>query len=267
MGASAVGLDSQSAGSNVMIVSGISSETELCLTSSSGGVGLESCAAAVAVGDGHELFSYDAGRIVTKSGRCLGVEQDGADLGLVSCDAASTFELKGNGQLASGNVCISQAGPAADVSDVALHGAASSNSHASALHGPAMSVDGHATYWASSFDPVLPVELSVELGSATPLQEASIDWEYPAKAFSISASTDGNQWNEVYSTDVNNLHRTRIPLGGILASRVKVSGATCSVRSDQWPQLIWSAGARCYGESPTCCDRPLLHCGGECRCS
>ena len=67
--------ESQGGGSqHVMIASGITSATEMCLTAGlgRGSVSLESCAIAVSVGDGRELFSFDAGKIMSSSGNeCL----------------------------------------------------------------------------------------------------------------------------------------------------------------------------------------------------
>merc|ERR1739845_192647 len=107
--------------------------------------------------------------------------------------------------------------------DVALHSAAWSTSSLANEHSAAMAVDGLPTYWASKLDPELPVDLVLELGAAADLEFAEIDWEYPAKAFSVLLSTDGVRWDEVYATDSNSLHAVRIPLGSKAAAKVKVS--------------------------------------------
>jgi len=139
-----------------------------------------------------------------------------------SCGAASKFEFRGNGQLAVGDLCVSQAGPAPGTGDMAKHAAASATSNAAKEHGPSMAVDGRPTYWASDVHPELPVELSVDLGASTPLDTIEIDWEHPAKSFSIQTSSDGSRWDEVYATDVNTMHSTSAPLGGAVARHVKV---------------------------------------------
>jgi len=85
-----------------------------------------------------------------------------------------------------------------------------------------MAVDGRATYWASKLDPALPVEFSVELGQSATLGTASIQWEYPAKSFSLLLSADGTHWEEVASTTDNNVALTQVALGGKSANQAKV---------------------------------------------
>ena len=78
-----------------------------------------------------------------------------------------------------------------------------------------MAVDNsEGTYWASKFDDTgKPVTLTLDVGGENYVQDMTIEWEFPAKAFSISTSTDGNIFTEAYSTDVNNLMVSHVPLG------------------------------------------------------
>lgn len=224
-----------------MVISGISSRPEFCLAASgrSGAhASLVPCADAIRAGDGRELFTFDGGRLRSEGAElCLGstdeVVAEAHRLEFVRCDGAGTsndagspsFELRGNGQIriASTEACLSQAGHMAGPADVALHSAAWATSSLANEHSAAMAVDGLATYWASKLDPELPVDLVLELGASEELQVAEIDWEYPAKAFSVLLSIDGVRWEEVYATDANSLHAVRIPLGSKAAAKVKVS--------------------------------------------
>jgi len=91
-------------------------------------------------------------------------------------------------------------------------------------HGAAMAVDGNAaSYWASKLDDVKePVTFSIDLGETEILDSMEIDFEFPAKSFAVSLSTDGTHFIESFSTDVNVLKTTRIPLGGKIASKAKL---------------------------------------------
>merc|ERR1712196_343850 len=117
----------------------------------------------------------------------------GSSAVLAKCEGATTFELQGNGQISAngGLGCLSQLGLAPGISDVAVHAAAAATSSVSSSHGAAMAVDGRTTYWASKLDPVSPVELSIDFGRMAVLESALIQWEYPAKAFSVMISGDG----------------------------------------------------------------------------
>merc|ERR1719158_2063683 len=85
-----------------------------------------------------------------------------------------------------------------------------------------MSVDGRSTYWASKLDPMLPVEFSLDFGHSAKLDNALIQWEYPARSFAVLLSADGINWEEAFSTDVNALKVTRFMLGGKSANQAKV---------------------------------------------
>ena len=147
---------------------------------------------------------------------------------VLSCggEAPTRFELQGNGQIkvVGRSVCLTQHGIANGVYNVALRAAAVASSSADDLtHGAAMAVDGRSTYWASRLAPSSPEEFSVDFGFSARVQAAEIEWEYPAKSFSVQISEDGTRWVEVYSTDINMLSTTRIRLGHILARKAKVS--------------------------------------------
>ena len=49
-----------------------------------------------------------------------------------------------------------------------------------------------------------------------------ISWEFPAKAFAVSLSTDGSKWIEAFATDTNVLNMTHIPLGYEYATKAKI---------------------------------------------
>lgn len=72
-------------------------------------------------------------------------------------------------------------------------------------------------------DPVGPVSLTLDLGSEKRLADLDIDWEYPAKTFSVDVSSDGIKWKQLYGTDSNVLASTSIALGSTTAKHVKVT--------------------------------------------
>ena len=85
-----------------------------------------------------------------------------------------------------------------------------------------MAVDGQMkTFWASKFDDTTePVEFLVDLGIVHNLKNMDIFWEFPARSFSVSLSTDGEHFNEVFATDANVLVTSRVALGGNNARKV-----------------------------------------------
>jgi len=217
-----------------MLVSGITATEEMCLTVADGKVGiegadaiLEPCSVATAAGDGRELWQHlSNGQIVNAGGKkCLGAEGD--TVVLTGCDSGSTWETQGNGQLKlgrAGNYCLSQSGLAAGVEDAAARGAITSSSSAdAAAHGANMAVDGSSkTFWASALDPAGPVTVTVDLGGLKHLSDLEIAWEFPAKSFSVGVSSDGVKWSEVFATDSNILSSTRIALGSMSATKLRV---------------------------------------------
>lgn len=224
-----VGLAAAADNPTFMLVGGISATEEMCLTTggattNGADVVLEPCASAVAAGDGRELWQrLPNGQLTHATGQaCIGV--DGAAVVLAACDGAAAWEAQGNGQLRSGAQCLSQKGPASGMEDVAARGAVAASSAADVTaHGANMAVDGSSnTFWASALDAEGPVEMTVDVGSVRKVSSVQIDWEFPAKAYTLSVSTDGVKWSEVHSTDSNVLHSNRIALGSVPASKVKL---------------------------------------------
>lgn len=237
-------LQSSAANPAFMLVGGISAPEEMCLSVEGGRtdveaqpIHLEPCAAAVAAGDGREIWKFQPnGQLVNTAGKkCMGMEAESKSVVLMDCDSAaaagdgrSEWKVDGSGQLTlakAGSLCLSQEGAAAGAENVAMGAAASASSTAdSVAHGASMAIDGSdSTFWASALDPSTPVTFMVDLGSAQKLLASEISWEYPAKAFTISLSTDGVKWADVYSTDSNILSSTAVPLNGQVASKIKIT--------------------------------------------
>ena len=75
---------------------------------------------------------------------------------------------------------------------------------------------------ASALDPTEPVTLTIDLGGVQKLESLAISWEFPAKSFAVSVSSDGVKWVEVFATDSNVLASTQVSLGAVPASKVRV---------------------------------------------
>lgn len=75
---------------------------------------------------------------------------------------------------------------------------------------------------ASALDPTEPVTLTIDLGGVQKLESLAISWEFPAKSFAVSVSSDGVKWVEVFATDSNVLASTQVSLGAVTASKVRV---------------------------------------------
>ena len=217
---------------------------------------LERCAAAVASGDGRELFTFQAGgQIANVAGdKCLGVRDDvaaeGSEVVLTACDEALRWEVGGNGQLkvkAPEGLCLSQAGLAPGIVDVAAKAGVMASSTVNALShgaepflnpalvgcyvsfdsraGASMAVDDNAaTYWASKFDDTSsPVEYVIDFGESQKLHSIELAWEFPARNFAIAYSVDGVHFTDVYATDANVLKTSRIALGHVVARKLRIS--------------------------------------------
>ena len=220
--------------SNFMLISGATAAEEACLTVSGTSVSLESCGAAVAALDGHEIWKLtSAGQLASLSeSKCLGVPGDikaGATVKLLECDSAGDsgkWELNGNGQikLAVGGLCLSQVGPEVGLADVAVSAAATATSTLdSASHGANLACDGvSSSYWASKLGVVEPVIFGVDLGSVEQVATVVLDFEFVPKSFALLVSADGQSWQEVFSTDANVLRKVSVPVGGQLVSAVRL---------------------------------------------
>lgn len=224
----------QEAPSNFMLISGATAAEEACVTVSGTSVSLESCGAAVAALDGHEIWKLTAaGQLASLSeSKCLGVPGDikvGASVKLLECDAAGDngkWELSGNGQikLAVGGLCLSQVGPEVGLADVAVSAAARASSTLnSASHGANLACDGiSSSYWASKLGVAEQVNFVVELGSMEQIAKVVLDFEFVPKSFALLLSADGQHWQEAFSTDANVLRKVSLPVGNQLASTVKL---------------------------------------------
>lgn len=222
-----------------MIAAGVSAASEHCIVASGASVSLGSCAKAVAVGDGNDIWSFSNGQIVsTVSSKCLtllgGDATDGGHVGLVDCDSAtksagSQWEVTGSGQLklgTDGDYCLSQSGMTPGLVNIASNaGVAASSTADNIAHGAAAAVDSNeASFWASKLgDTTEPVTFTLDLGTAASISSVSIGWEFPAQAFSISTSVDGEHFAEAFATDSNVLASTTASLGGVVASMLRIT--------------------------------------------
>jgi len=234
------------AGNTLMLVSGVSAASEMCLTAVAGSIRLEACDEAIAVGDGRELWAFQTGghllHLMSKQCADAGGHA-AADVALADCASASTWEMLGNSQLRSGSLCLSQRGLTAGSGNVAARAAAAATSSAdAAAHGAAAATDLEMrSYWASKLDDAGTVDLTVDMGHVERPDSATIEWEFPPKAFAVAVAEGSGPWREVFATTVNMLRKTRILLGGLPASRLKVT------MREPHPLLGHLSGHRLYG--------------------
>merc|ERR1712051_1023776 len=121
--------------------------------------------------------------------------------------------------------CLSQSGVAVGTENVALWAATTATSWTnSASHGSVAAVDADdATFWASKPNEASPVAFTVDLGETREISLLKIIWEFPAESFAVASSVDGQHWTEVFSTTVNMVNVTQLPLGQTVASKVRVT--------------------------------------------
>lgn len=225
LGCDAIHLHSNASTSATMLVAGVSSPEEMCLLESAGRIGLESCAAAIAAGDGRELWSLLGGgqlmNVVSK--RCAGASAGAITLSTSDCEGASTWKFLPNGQAQVGDKCLSQAGEGSGTENVAAHVAAAATSSANFdSHAAAAAVDtDDTTFWASRPGVVGPIALTIDFGEARSIDLLKILWEFPAQSFAVSVAVGDSEWTEVFATVVNMVRVSRIPLG-LMASKVRV---------------------------------------------
>merc|ERR1712039_1041879 len=80
-----------------------------------------------------------------------------------------------------------------------------------------------------------------------------ISWEFPAKAFAVSLSEDGEHWSEVFATSVNVESSTAITLEGRRASKVRL------VMQEPHPLDGALGGHMLYGVRSVSVLSPRLH--------
>lgn len=260
-----------------MVIAGMSSSQELCLSVENGRVDvegadiiLEPCVAAIAAGDGREQWKYQNGQLLNVAGgKCAGLEENsvigGGHVVLLDCDDAagqkdgrSAWELQGNGQMKlgrSGQYCLSQLGSGPGKENVAAGAAATATSSLDVTaHGAVAAVGGlPGSYWASELDIADPVEWIVDFGGSKKLSACEINWEFPAQSFTISLSTDGEHWSDVYSTDSNVLNSTYIRMDSVLATKAKV------IMRKSHPLYGHAQGHALYGLASVAFYAPRLH--------
>ena len=84
--------------------------------------------------------------------------------------------------------------------------------------------DSEETFWASRFDDTSDaVEFVIDFGDMHTLASLEIFWEFPAKAFSVSVSSDGEHYSEVYATEVNVLQSSKVALASASARKLRIS--------------------------------------------
>ena len=65
--------------------------------------------------------------------------------------------------------------------------------------------------------------VTVDFGGSKRVSAVEIEWEFAAKSFTISVSTDGTKWSEVYATDSNTLSSNIISMGSTHAAKVRLA--------------------------------------------
>lgn len=235
--------------SAIMIVSGITSHTELCMAVESGlassngaAIVLEPCESAVAAGDGRELWSIaPSGQLVNlASEKCAVPASVDANASIAPrvvlemcadlANESGRWEILQNGQLRFGigngePKCLSQRGDAPEQTNVALGAAiaASSTLDASA-HGAALTLDGlHSTYWVSELGISDPVTVHIDFGAFENLLSFKIVWEFPAQDFSVALSNKDGHWLDVFATDANSAKTNWVRLGSKSAKAIRLT--------------------------------------------
>jgi len=221
-------LEVQKASPSFMIVSGITGPDQCLAAVDDVTALLEPCTETIAAGDGREVWTFESGgriRHVLKN-KCLQVVGGAVTMG--DCNGKdSSWELTPEGQMklqATGDLCLTQSGSFAGDEDVAhsapVHATSSSDDSA---HGAVKAVDGNEkTYWTSALGLEGTQHFTVDFGDSRRLVSAVIEWELPAMAFNMQASTDGSTWKDVFATDVNGLFTNRIYLGYVTATKLRL---------------------------------------------
>jgi len=230
LGGDALVTHTDSKASMMMLVAGTTSSEEQCLIESIDQMSLGSCSAAIAAGDGRELWSVlPGGQLMNvASERCATSAAGSVSLSMSDCTAASAWKLQPNGQVQVGGKCLSQKGGGAGTDNVAVRAAAVASSSADTTsHGAAAAIDADvATFWASKPGEVGPVDITLDLGERRNINHMKIAWEFPAQSFAVSVSVDGERWTEVYATDTSMVEMSHIPLSAVAARKVRVEMRT-----------------------------------------
>ncbi|WP_310551479.1 cellulase family glycosylhydrolase [Paenibacillus glufosinatiresistens] len=118
---------------------------------------------------------------------------------------------------------------------------------------PAMAVDGNSsTRWSSSYSD--PQWISVDLGSATPVEGVKLNWEVAyAKAYQIQLSTDNQKWTTVYSTTSGDGGIDNISFASQSARYVRMYGTqrATSYGYSLWDFEVYSSGGAPVGSGIT----------------
>ena len=185
---------------------------------------------------GREIWNFQSGGRLQHagSGKCAGVAgaaKVGSEVVELGCEGASPWVATPDGQLKLGDLCLSGSGTAAGLEDVASNAAASASStFDAATHGAWAAVDGsRATYWASKAGEAGPVELTVDFGAVHSVAKLHIAWVFPAKSFAVLVSSNGHQWEELFSTAVNVASSNVLHAEGHVFSKLRV------VMREAWP--------------------------------
>jgi len=219
----AVLVHTNASSSQFMLLAGVSSAEENCLSETTGYIGLDSCSKAVAIGEGREIWSLSSGGQLMNAASKKCVSAAGPSLAMTDCGRGSVWKLLPNGQVQVGDKCLSQSGEGAGTENVAVHAAAEATSSAdSSSHAAAAAVDtDDATFWASSFGEAGPVSLTIDFGEARRVDLMKIAWEFPALSYSVFAMSEGNHWTEAFAMSGNVVKTSRIPLG-LTTSKIRV---------------------------------------------
>ena len=209
-----------SKGTTFMIISGITSGSEMCLTAAGDSPILLPCLESIGAGEGSELWTFEAaGALKTATGaKC--VQASGA---LGPCTGAG-WEITESGQLKTGDMCLSQSGSFAGSEDIAAFAPVSATTSSdAAMHGAKMAVDSDtATFWQSAPGDARSQEFVIDFGGERKVASVEIEWEAPAVEYSIELSKSGKDWTPVFATDVNSLFVTDSFLGYATAVKARV---------------------------------------------
>ncbi|KAF8817685.1 F5/8 type C domain-containing protein, partial [Cardiosporidium cionae] len=179
---------------------------------------LDSCASAIAAGDGRELwYSNEQSQLVSAQSsppKCATLQDGSLDKGgkivLTSCaealehsDGRSSWSFESNSQVRlqrAGAYCLFQTylfGSTAGLGDVIaeLKPATECTSVSDDSHSPSKAIDQNSdTFWASGAfpdDKEHYVRFNINLGEEIKVARLKIDWEYQPLSYSISRSVDG----------------------------------------------------------------------------